>query len=175
MTRPISYNARVSQDEAVSDEVAVVLMEFRHPSTSAALRLSTDPTERLTTSPLAYGTRSTWRGADPATEPFVFAMVQVELPGEMKDTGIEMRMYVSALDSTLLSTLRSFRTFATCHAGLFRASAPDIPEAQWPDLVLTDASMSDSTVELVLRSRQIEAEIFPAAHMTQNRFPALYR
>ena len=66
MSRRLSLNARQAQIDPVSPEIDVVLIEIAHPDLDAPLRLSTDNTEMISDEPRIYGTRSTWRGADPA-------------------------------------------------------------------------------------------------------------
>lgn len=67
--RRISLNARLAHESEASAEIEVALFTIEHPLLPAPIRLSTDNTERLTDDPPTYGTRSTWRGANPVTDP----------------------------------------------------------------------------------------------------------
>ena len=52
--RRISVNARSAHDAASTDEIEVVLIQIEHPQLAAPVRLSTDPTERISVDPLTY-------------------------------------------------------------------------------------------------------------------------
>ena len=75
--RRVSLNARRAFDAELSDQVEVALFRFEHSALAAPVLLSTDPTVRLGTDPLTYGTRSAWMGADPASEPYLFVLASV--------------------------------------------------------------------------------------------------
>lgn len=67
--RRLSLNARMMQDDLVSDQIYVVLIEIDHPELPRPIRLSTDNADRIQADPPIYGTRSSWRGANPITDP----------------------------------------------------------------------------------------------------------
>lgn len=85
--RRVSLNARLAQDAEATDEIYVVLLEVQHPDLERPLRLSTDNTERLSIVPLYYGTRSTWRGADPVDDPYLWVVASTLLPSDVEDRG----------------------------------------------------------------------------------------
>ncbi len=55
--RRVSLNARTAFDAATTAEVEIAQIMIEHPALDAPVRLSTDPTERISTDPLMYGTR----------------------------------------------------------------------------------------------------------------------
>lgn len=174
MTRRISLNARDVTQAGNSAAVEVVLMEFTHADLSAPVRLSTDATERLTDVPRTYGTRSTWRGANPATQPFLFAPVELELPGDMADTAPEARLVLSSVGVSLVTALRSFTTRATCHMALVMSNAPNVVDVSFPAFVVIGASLTGSQIEITLVSDPVELEAFPSPRMTQQRLPGAF-
>lgn len=174
MSRALSLNARQHFDDPTSPDVEAVLLEFDHASLEEPLRFSTDPTVRLSDDPRIYGTRSTWRG-DGSSHDFAFALVDIELPGEIEDTSPEARLVLRSFDASVTGTLRSFRDYASCAFALVRAGNPDMPEAQWLEMVMTRFVCTSSAVELTLSSYPIEMESWPSPRMTQSRFPGLYR
>lgn len=78
-------NARLALEAEATDEIEVALFLIEHPDLEAPIRLSTDNTERLQSDPLIYGTRSSWRGSDPVTQPFLWIVASAILPGDAED------------------------------------------------------------------------------------------
>jgi len=177
--RLISAPGRRRFDGTDKAGIDLLLMEITHPALDAPLRLSTDMTERLSDDPLLYGSRSTWRGADPLTQPFHFIAADFEWPGDMEDDGPQGRVIFSQVHSTLLAALRSFTTPATCQMALMYADRLDEdPEDVMLDMMVRSGAGdlgAAPTVEVLFAPRPIWVERFPAARMTQYEFPGLYR
>jgi len=70
--RRLSLNAPMMQDDLVSDQIYVVLIEIDHPELPRPIRLSTDNADRIQADPPIYGTRSSWRGANPIADPYLW-------------------------------------------------------------------------------------------------------
>ena len=175
MSRRLSFPGRRHFDASADAAVALVLIEISHPSLDAPLRFSTDMTERLSDDPLSYGTRSAWRGADPATQPFSFAAVDVEWPGERADTGPEARLFVSAIGTDVIDALRSVTEPPVVHMAKVLSTQPDVIEEECLDLEMHDVSADAVTLECALSHLPIWVELFPADRMSPDRFPALFR
>jgi hypothetical protein len=177
MSRLVSLPGRRHFEGESAESVAMVLMEITHPDLDAPLRFSTDCTEVLSIDPYRLGTRSTWRGADPETEPFLFVNVAQQMPGEMEDTGPEVRLQLQVINGTLIQSMRSFLTPATCHLALVMSDDTGAPEEEYLNFLLqsADADLSAGTLEVVLSPRMAWAETFPAKRMTQARTPGLFR
>lgn len=174
MSRRVSLNARRAMDAPASADPELVLIEFDHPELDAPLRLSTDATERVSDEPLRYGTRSTWRGADPETEPFLATLVSLELPGDEEDVPAAARFIVFFYDETLPILLQSFSTPATAHLAIVRASQPDVIEQEYLDLLTTGFGVG-TAVSLQISRRPIEDELAPMHIMGRDRVPGLFR
>lgn len=171
--RRLSLNARMAQDAVSTDRIDVVLFEIEHPLLADPIRLSTDNTERLSDDPLMYCTRSTWRGADPVTEPFLFILADALLPSDLDDAPAAGKIVLVSLDREIVGLLRSFTEPATIHMAVVSASAPDLVEAEWSGLDITDASWPDE-ITLTFSREVIEREPFPAGRMSRARFPGLH-
>lgn len=129
MSRKISLNAYLALDADGSQEVEVVLLQITHPETEQVIRLSTDPTERISYQPLRYGTRSTWLGADPAKddEAFFFILVSVLLPDDQETAPPAARLVIEGVDNELTEVLRSTLARANVSMAVVLASSPDVP------------------------------------------------
>ena len=175
MSRRVSLNARLMQDADVTGEIYVVLVEITHPELDAPVRLSTDNTERLSEPPeISYGTRSTWRGADPVTEPFLWILASAVLPGDQEDAPATATLVLENLDAGIVRVLRSFIEPPNVAMAVVLAASPDVIEAEFTELKI--ASMSANAGEIVLNlSRElVEDEPFPSARMSRARFPGLH-
>jgi hypothetical protein len=172
--RRISLNARAAQDAVTSAEIEVILFEINHASLDAPIRLSTDNTERLSTDPLIYGTRSTWRGADPLTEPFLWVVASAILPSDSQDDAGEAQIVLDVLDAEYAELLLSFTDLASFHMAVVMASSPDVAELEELDLKLTASEIADTEISLTLSRQNIELEFYPAGRMTRSKFPGLF-
>lgn len=173
--RRVSLNQRLSFEEHSTDEVEVALFHIEHEALTDPVRLSTDPTERLSDDPLAYGTRSTFNGASPVTEPFQFVLVSTDMPSDMEEAPAEAAIVLENVTTGIADVLQSLTTQATVHLALVLASSPDQVEAEFRDLKLVRSEGDASEITLYLSRQPIEEESFPAARMTKQRFPGLHR
>ncbi len=172
--RRLSLNARIAQDAEASPEIEVVLLHIEHPDLSDPIRLSTDNTERLSSDPLYYGTRSNWRGANPLTEPFLWVVASALLPSDQEDQPAAATVAVANLDSEMIGLLRSFTDPATVFMAVVLASSPDVIEAEW-EMELTGFDADAGEIRLSLSREEIELELFPGARMSRSRFPGLHK
>lgn len=173
--RRLSLTARGMSDAHSTGEVEVVLLHVEHPDTGEIVRVSSDYTERLNADPLLYGTRSTWMGANPVDEPFLFVGMQMELPGDQEDVPFVARLVLANLNSELVKTLQSFTRPATAHICTVLAATPDLVEIEYTDLLLSAAEFDQVQIELTLSHEAVEDEPFPAQRMTKKRFPGSYK
>lgn len=173
--RRLSLNARAAMDEVGTDALFVVLLEITHPELEGGpIRLSTDNAERISIDPLIYGTRSTWRGANPVTQPFYWIIASALLPSDQADTPAAAQIAVENLSSEMVMLLRSFRTPATVNLAVVLAGTPDLIEAEYLDLQLLSADITDAEILLSISRDEIELEPFPSGRMTRDRFPGLH-
>ena len=172
--RRVSLTQRAALEDPHSAEVEVVLMQFEHPSLSAPLRLSTDPTERISAEPLTYGTRSSWNGADPEEAPYLFVLASAEVPGDQEEGAAPAALVLENLDASIGELLTSFTDRATVHLAIALASTPDVIEAEFRDLKLVAASGTEAEIVLSVTRAPIEDESVPSVRMTPTLFPGLF-
>ncbi len=176
MSRRISLNARLAHDAVGSKEVEVVLLHITHPETEQVIRLSTDPTDRISYSPPSYGTRSTWLGADPEDddEAFLFILLSVLVPDDSEDSPPAAQLVLQSVDNRTADALRSTTQRATVNMALVLASTPDTVEQEWLNFKLISAEGSGDSITLSISRDPVTAEPWPAGRMTRDRFPGLH-
>jgi hypothetical protein len=173
--REVSLTMRASQDAASDDEVELILFVFDHPTLDAPIRLSTDPTERISAEPLMYGTRSSWQGADPETEPYLFVLASALVPTDTEDGPGPGELILDAVDVGIAETLRSITNRATVHLAVTLASEPDNPSAEHTNLRLMSAGGDAERITLQVSRQPIEDETVPMDRFTKSAFPGLFR
>jgi hypothetical protein len=172
--RRVSLNARTALLSATTAEVEVALFIIEHATLDAPIRLSTDPTERLSVEPLAYGTRSTWGGSNPATEPFQFILAATELPGDIEDAPASAVIVLENVDMRIAEQLRSFTDRPVVHMAVVYASSPNLVEVEYRDLRMISADGDAGEVRIGLSRAPIEDETVPMDRFTKDRFPGLF-
>lgn len=172
--RRVSLNARQWQDDAVSAEIPVVLFEVTHPSLEKPIRLSTDNTERLSIDPLYYGTRSSWRGANPITDPYLWIVASIVMPSDEDGMPAAATLILENLAPEMVEIVRSFTDIATVNMAVVMASTPDLVEFEHQGLELVSSKIDASQIVLSFSREEIEMEKFPPGRMTRQRFPGLF-
>ena len=173
--RTVSLTARLAHDEMSTEEVEVALFVVEHPDLAEPLRLSSDPTERLTDDPLVYGTRSTWMGANPVTEPFLFVVTAAELPSDQEDAPAAASFVISNVSPEIAATLRSIIDRPTIHMAVVLASSPNLVEMEVRDLRIVGMEIDADVATLTISRLPIEEELVPTDRFTRERFPGLHR
>lgn len=184
-------NARVAHDAPSSAEVEVALFSIEHPSLAAPIRLSTDPTTKVSPRPdgtglstphvdipddeLAYGTPSTWDGANPDSDPYLFVLASAELPDDLEDAPAQATIVLENVSNDVATLLRSFTDPAVAHLAVVLASSPNLPEMEYRDLRIVSSGGDAGEVTLQLSRRPIEEESVPMDRFTKHRFPGLFR
>lgn len=171
--RRISLNRRRMMDAPFDGTVELTLFCFEHPQLDAPIRVSTDPTARLSTDPLIYGTRSTWLGADPATDPYLFVDTYVELPGDAKDAPAATRLAFDPQDGEIVQLLRSFTDPPVLHMAFTLAGDPNQIDRDHLGLRVTgvERSAEDGLVSISASRHAVENEAFPTLTYNDRAFP----
>lgn len=173
--RRLSLNARLMQEDQSTAEIYVVLFEFTHPDLAAPIRLSTDNADRISADPdLVYGTRSSWRGANPVSEPYLWVIASAQVPSDLDDAPAAAQIVLENLDRDMVALLRSFSTPAAVSMAVVLAATPDLIEAEWTDLQLVSAEADAGEIVIAFSREEIELEFYPAGRMTRDRFPGLH-
>ena len=202
--RRISYTARLAQEAQQTAEVEVILVVIEHPDLEGGvLRLSSDPTVRISLEPLMYGTISTWRqevglpllteedvvvltdedivvGVDEgqgedAGSSYLFVMMDALVPDEKDDAPAQASLILENLDSGVSEVMTSTSVMAVCHIAIVLASSPNLVEAEWSELKLESADIDSGQVVMRLTTESVYDEPYPAPRMTKERLPGLHR
>jgi len=150
-------------------EVALCLLTISHPDLTEPIRLSTDPTQRLSTSTTGpvYGTASRGNG-------YTFVPVAVSLPEESDDSGPLASLEIDNTDLALISAIRSISNAATVKIELVLASDPDTVEIEFPDMTLTDCTYDQTRVSFSLGIDALQSEPYPGTSFLPSNFPGLF-
>jgi hypothetical protein len=173
--RRVSLNARTADLGPTTSEVEVALFMITHPELAKPIRLSTDPTERVTADPLMYGTRSAWMDSNPSTQPFLFVLASAQLPSDLEDAPAAATIVLENVDNDIAILLRSFTERPTVHMAVVLASSPDLVELEYRGLRIIGAEGNAGEVSLSLSRAPIEDETVPMDRFTKDRFPGLFR
>ncbi len=173
--RKVSLNARDAFEAQSTREIELALFVIEHPSLDAPIRLSTDPTERLSIEPLMYGTRSSWMGADPATDPYLFVLASTDVPSDLEDAPASATFVLENVDNEIAAILRSFVDRPTVHMAVVLASSPNTPELEYHGLVMTGSEGDAGEVSVSISRQPIEDESAQMDRFTKDRFPGCFR
>jgi hypothetical protein len=173
MSRVLSMNARAYSEAQYDDDTEVVLLHFEHPELDAPVRLSTDPTTRISADPLSYGTYSSWLTDDGS--PFLFVLLSALVPDDLEDSPPVARLVIEAVDVGITEVLRSLRTPAIVSMAVVLASDPDFIEAEFRNMEMIDAEGNSGQITLTLARDPLTSEPSPPDRMTRARFPGLHR
>lgn len=172
--RIVSLNTRLMQDTVSSGEIHAILFEINHPALDAPVRLSTDNTERLSVDPLYYGTRSTWRGANPVTDPYLWVVASALLPSDKEDAPAAGTLLLENLDRDMVRVVRSFTDLATIHMAVVLADSPNVPDLEYVGMEILSADIDNGIITLTFGRENIEKEPVPVDRFSRNLFPGLF-
>jgi hypothetical protein len=165
--RTVSLTMRAAMNAQETGEIPVVLLTITHPDLATPIRLSSDPTTRITTDPLVYGTVS--RG-----QSFQFLPFSVVLPDDKDEAPPSAHLVVDNIDRELIALIRSTSSPATVAMEMVLASAPDSVEILFPELDLVSAEYDQVAVNIGLAIDALLTEPYPAGAMNPSGFPGLF-
>jgi len=168
--------ATYTQDDFSADQnapetgtVLVLLLTLTHPSWAEPVRLSTDPTNRITetTTDVIYGTLS--RGNN-----YYFLPLQITLPSQTEEGPLRMRVVLDNVSRDLVAELRSLSSPPSVDVDLVSTTNANEVLASWPQFLLVNVDYSAETIsgELVLET--LFHEPFPAGTFTPSEFVGLF-
>lgn len=158
--------------EAYKEEsgiVLVLLMTITHPSWEEIIRISTDPTQRITelSSDIFYGIKS--RGHD-----FMFVPLMIALPDETEDGPIRMRVTMDNVSRELIAIIRDLASPPSINVELVMSDQPDVVLAQWPEFLLVNINYDANTISGEMLIETLVYEPFPAGTFTPSEFQGLF-
>lgn len=168
MSRDLSEAIRAALYAENSSDFPIALLTITHSDMPDPIRVSSDPTERLTDSPeVTYGTVS--RGQTYAFIPF-----RLQLPVEDEDAPPTSRIVMENIGLELIELIRSISEPAQFLIELVFRSDLDTVEVSFPPLDLVSADYDAATVTLELTIDSLEREPCPAGSFIPSRFPGLF-
>ncbi len=169
MARVFSLNARRAFTAGQTSDVAINLMVIRCNDLPAPVRLSSDPTERITTDPLTYGTRSNG-------EIYNFILMAAVVPDDIPGTPPSAQIIIENVSADVAKQFRNAKSPVYVDMYIVFASAPDfVEQVSWLDLRLTNFTFGDENVSLNFSHEVLTSEPYPSQRMTRSRFPGLFR
>lgn len=165
--RNMSLAFRAAANAEETREILVFLVTITHESLDLPKRYSSDPTARLSTDPLKYGTVS--RG-----DTFEYLPMTLQLPDDSSDSAPTMKLVLDNVTREAIPLIRSISTPAQVSVELVLASAPDDVEATWPDFDVVNASYDATTVSLELAINALVNEPYPSGTFTPAGFGGLF-
>lgn len=165
--RSLSLTMRRAISGSESGEIAVVLLTISHPSLAEPIRLSSDPTARISDVPLRYGTIS--RSQTYTFFPFVF-----QWPDDVGERAPVATIQLENVSRELIALIRSADSRATVSMELVLASSPSIVEQACPIFDLNNVSYNADTISLELSMDSYSTEPYPAGRFNPAGFPGLF-
>lgn len=150
--------------------IPVFLMTITHEDLAEPIRVSSDPTTRISETPsqIVYGTTS--NGVD-----YIYFPFTLTLPGEGEDGPTPMKLKLDNVRREYTAALRSIVGPASVDVDLVTAGDPDALVAQWPQYLLTEASYDAQNINATLQIELLYEEPYPALSFNPAYFPALFR
>ncbi|KFC73191.1 hypothetical protein FG93_01935 [Bosea sp. LC85] len=167
MSRTLSLTMRGAMNAQETGEVPIFLMTITHELLEEPIRLSSDPTSRISVDPLKYGTAS--RG-----ETYLFVPMGYVLPDEKDGAAPQSRITLDNVDRSMVDIVRSAQTPARVTMELVLASALDEVEIAFPAFDLVSAPYDASIITLHLAINALVTEPFPAGSFNPSQFPGLF-
>lgn len=153
----ISLNFRESTYAAETGRVPIVLMTFDHVDLVTPIRISSDPTQRITVTDaeVIYGTVS--RGNN-----YIFVPARIKLPDDTEDGPGEMTVEVDNIGRELTASIRSISSPIDATIEIVMDNALDTVDLTWPEYVLTNIKYDATTVTGTLTLETLTREPFPS-------------
>lgn len=165
--RSLSLTLTEAMNAQESGETPIALLTFEHPDFPGPLRLSSDPTTRLSENPLQYGTVSD-------SETYLFCPMSIQLPDDMDERAPNARLAIENVSRELVAFIRSVTTPGTCRIVVVLASAPDTVEVEWPILDVKGVQYNANILTVELGLDALETEPFPSGAFVSSYFPGLF-
>ncbi|MGX9390506.1 hypothetical protein ACWX0K_07165 [Nitrobacteraceae bacterium UC4446_H13] len=151
-----------------ADTFPIVLITLESDDLVTPLRLSSDPTVRFSIDPLRYGTRS--RG-----EVFEYMLMSALLPDDKQDAQPAAQIVIDNVVPGMIEQVRAVQSIVEARFEIVFSNNPDFVEEAWERFRLTSASFDDQRITLSCGREPLTNEGWPAQHMSQSRFPGLFR
>lgn len=163
----MTFTAYAETSKRESDVAAIHLLTFDHPDLVSPVRISDDPTTRLTTQPLAYGTVSNG-------DTYNFLPIRVELPDETERGAPTARLAVDNVDRGLTAIIRSITSPATVTIDVVLSDDLDTSIRAVAPMQVRVASITAEQITLEFMGDILANEGFPGRTFNAGDFAALF-
>ena len=168
MTSYVSLNFRTAAYAQETGEVLIALLTIDHPSLEEPIRISTDPTERLSEGEqIVYGTKSN-------TKEFIFFPVRLKLPDDTDEGPRNMQIELDNIHRQYIQTIREIVGPPTMQVDIVLSSDPDTIETSWPEFLMRNIKYNAFIISATLDMETLEREPFPAGSFDPSRFRGLF-
>lgn len=166
--RILSLNFREALFAQESGEVPIFLLTITHPALiDGPILLSTDPTVRLSDTPLRYGTIS--REAE-----YLFAGVDLTLPSEQDKSPPASKLIVQNVTRDLVPLARSVNSPPAVKIETVLASSLDFVEITWPKFDMSNLTYDAGQLVFDLTIDSLVTEPYPSGTFSPASFPGLF-
>lgn len=150
-----------------SDDTLIVLLTITSPGVDP-IRVASNWTQRLSEDDedILYGVRS--RGED-----YLFLPIEPTLPSE-EEAAPRASITIRDLTQRLTPVFRTISTAPSVLMELVLYSAPDVVEASFPGLLLSNVSYDADSISADLTVESMDVEPFPADTITPAHFPGSF-
>lgn len=163
----ISLNARLNANAGATDQVPIMLVTITNAGLADPVYLSSDPTQRMSADPLAYGTVS-----NGITYPFV--IMSAILPDDQDASPPKTTLVFENVDRDMAAALRATTAPATIEIAVVLSGTPDVVEAHFTKLRGVQGTYDANQVSYDISREPFTSEPMPAGRMTASRFPGLH-
>lgn len=168
MPTPYSLNFRSAAMAQDTEVVSIVLLVISHADIDGGpIRLSSDPTERITTDPLVYGTRSNGAVYD-------YCGMSIMIPDKPEEALAGTTLTLDNVNQLFGPVVGEVRTPATVDILIVTSEDTDIVEDSWPGMESGLMTVNASTLRVEIAYPSISQEPFPSAKMSKSRFPGMF-
>ena len=168
MSRALSSAFVAAMNAQETAEVIIALLTFTHDMLSTPLRISSDPTVRISDDPLLYATTS--RGND-----FIFLPISFSLPDDKGDVPPSVTITLDNVSRSMVTILRSIPTPASVLMEIVLGSSPNTVEISLPAMQLSTVTIDETSISAQLEVDHLVTEPHPAGIFTPGSFAGLFR
>jgi hypothetical protein len=170
MARSLSLDMLNEMYAEQSGVVVICLLTIEHPSWADPIRISSDPTERVSTEPLYYRTMS--RGDE-----FFFAPFQIQLPDDVEDQAPSCNFMIENVSRDLIGIVRSIDLRegpAQMTIELVTSEDLDTVEIEYPTFEIRSVQYNATTLTFSAQIDHMATEPFPSGTFDPSGFPAIH-
>jgi hypothetical protein len=169
--REIPLSSLQSMYALEADEYPIILISISREGEEEIIRMSSDPTERISEDPIGYGTVSEVSGEE---QTYVYFPFELTLPQDDGSTIPKMRIAVPNISAEIVWWLRSKLTTPIVTVTIVSSVDLDTAIATFPDFEMGSFSGGTLSIQGDLSLSNLEREPFPSGSFCPSSFPGLF-